>query len=61
MQGGNYSLNQGLNYKSCKTSRVKTQMTISYPKRLYFEGTLFIFFFKAVAIFHSKDQETLQQ
>jgi hypothetical protein len=36
-------------------------MTISYPKRRRFEGTLFIFFFKPVAVFHSKDQEMLQQ
>jgi hypothetical protein len=35
-------------------------MTISYPKQRRFEGTLFIFF-KPVVVFHSKDQETLQQ
>jgi hypothetical protein len=30
MQGANYSLNQGLNYKTFKTSRAKTQKIIKH-------------------------------
>jgi hypothetical protein len=45
MQGANYSLNQGLNYETFETSRVKTQVATSSPKTASFERTLFIFFF----------------
>ena len=31
MQGGNYSLNQGLNYKIVETSRVKVKMATVIP------------------------------
>ena len=42
---GNYSLNQGLNYKIFRTSRAKTQMATSYTKTTLFERTLFVFLF----------------
>ena len=40
MQGGNYSLNQGPNYKTVETSRVKVKMATVIPKRRRFEDAV---------------------
>jgi hypothetical protein len=61
MQGANYSLNQGLNYKTFETARVKTLNDhLLSPNGVVLKGTLFIFFFfKPVTVFCSKSWETL--
>ena len=40
MQGANYSLNQGLNYKLFETSRVKVKIATVISKRRRFEGSV---------------------
>jgi hypothetical protein len=58
MQGANYSLNQGLNYKTFKTARVKTENGHLLSLNDIVLKTLFIFFFfKPETVFSSKTEK----
>jgi hypothetical protein len=56
MQGANYSLNQGFNYKTFKTAWIETKKWLNdvVLKTLFFS-------FKPVTVFYSEGGRTLQQ